>query len=98
MEAGLLHRSWLRRTIVVYLDGARFEVTYSGLGLWWDSVLVDGVEVMRTSTLWFVPRFEFFLDDQPVVLEVRVWPWMQLRRLTLTIAGRIVYWEGTAPR
>ncbi len=95
--ARLVEQSWLKRVLEVSLDDTErpYHVTYQGRGIGYEGVLVDGVIAARqTSYFWFVPRFPFRLSDQDAVIEVRVWPWLALRSLRLSVNGETLYSEG----
>jgi hypothetical protein len=97
-DAGLIESGWLYRS--VYLAPPYdLIVEYNGRGLGHETVLVDGTVVSRmTSLLWFVPRFEFQIgpDDAPfdAVVEVRVWPWLCIRKFRILVGEECVYREG----
>jgi hypothetical protein len=73
-------------------DGVH-RVEYNGRGFY-ERVTADAVVLRKTCWYWFVPRFDFALQGPPAVLEVRVWPWLQLRSLVLRVGGHVVYAEG----
>lgn len=92
ITAKLDRRSWLRRTILVQTPEGRFAVEYDGRGFGGEAVSVDGrVADRQTSGLWFAPRFRLRLGKRPAELEVRFWPWIALRSLTLSVDGKEVY-------
>jgi hypothetical protein len=94
MSARLIKRGWLYRAIEVPLPDGCHVVEYNGTGLGYERVSFDGSVICRTSLRWFVPRFEFKLGGWPARIDVRVWPWLALRSLTLRVGDRIVYAEG----
>jgi hypothetical protein len=98
MSSRLIDRGWLRRVIEVSLSSGNHFVEYDGRGLGYEHVAVDGTVICAKSWLWFVPRFEFKLAGYPTVVEVRVWPWLALRSLSLRVGDQIVYAEGDAAR
>jgi hypothetical protein len=72
-----------------------FVVTYSGRGLGYESVRVNGeFAAKKRSVVWFVPRFEFTLADRQAIVEVRVWPWFALRAIRLRVGEEVCYTEG----
>lgn len=94
MNATLRHQGFLLRRIEVETSEGRFQVTYEGTGMGFEQVLVDGaVACRKDSWVWFEPWFEFSLGSQPALLEVRVWAWLGIRSLKLTVAGQTVYCE-----
>jgi hypothetical protein len=95
LQASLVERAWLWRRFWVETDSRVYDVIYNGRGLFYEEVLVDGhVMLRRLSWLWFVPHFEFQLDRHQVAIDVRVWPWLKIRRFRLAIDRMAVYEEG----
>lgn len=94
MNATLRHKGLLLRRIEVETFQGRFQVTYDGAGMGFEQVLVDGyVACRKDSRVWFEPWFEFSVGSQPALLEVRVWAWLGIKSLRLTVAGQTVYSE-----
>jgi hypothetical protein len=92
MKARLREKGWLKRVLDVELDNGVFVVEYSGVGVGYEAVWVNGREVARpTSWLWFVPRIEFALGMLPAAVEVRVWPWLMIRSFRLIVDGIVVF-------
>jgi hypothetical protein len=59
MKATLEARSWLRRRLRVDMPDGAFVVHYSGRGIGYESVWVNGIRVpARGDGLWFAPLFE----------------------------------------
>ena len=95
MEARLKDKGWLRRTLAVSTADGSYTVEYSGRGAGYETVAVNNeIVVGETSNAWFVPQFEFKLGTMPAVLDVRVWPWLAVRSLTLSVGGTVLYNEG----
>lgn len=95
MTARLRQKKWLLREWNVTTPTGEYVVTYSGRGHGYESVAVDGVVVAKTkSVAWFTPTFEFQLGGLPASIEVRVWPWLALRKVRLRIAEETCYKEG----
>ncbi len=92
--ARLIDRGWLRRVIQISLPDGVHYLAYSGQGMGYEQISVDGLVIRKTSTLWFVPRFDFKLGGWPGIVEVRVWPWLTLRSLVVRLGDEIVYVEG----
>ena len=97
MSCRLTKRAFLYRSWEVVTSEGWFKVEYDGRGSGYESVLVQGeVAVKVPSLLWFAPRFEFRVGSLPASLDVRVWPWLALRSVRLTVDGRVAYAEGRA--
>ena len=65
MLAKLVRRGWLHRGIELTLPDGRHVVEYDGRGAGYEQVSVDGGVIRLTGWIWFVPRFEFKLGDDP---------------------------------
>ena len=98
METKLLSRQWLKRIIEVTEGETVTMIVYSGRGIGSEKVAVNGTETTdRTRLLWFVPRFEIASGEDKYVFQVRVWPWLALRSLTIEKNGAQIYAEGSEP-
>lgn len=95
MDVKLSRKKWLYREWEVSLPAGRFRVVYSGYGSGFESISIDDVIVVKTrSVFWFVRKFEFSIGDLPATVQVRVWPWLTLRAIRLTIEDKVCYSEG----
>jgi len=95
MDAKLSQKKWLYREWEVSSPAGRFRVVYSGRGSGFESILIDDVIVVKTtSVFWFVQKFEFSIGGLPATVEVRVWPRMTLRAIRLTVGDEVCYSEG----
>ncbi len=98
MDAKLTHKGWLRRIFAVSTPDGSYTVEYSGRGAGYETVAVNNEIVAGgTSSPWFIPEFQFKLGTRPAVLDVRVWPWLAVRSLSLSVDGRVLYHEGVGP-
>ncbi len=93
----LVASGWLYRKVQL-LEPFNVVIEYNGRGIGCERVLVNSVVVAkRASWLWFAPRFEFVLSTKlgelPAIVEVRVWPWFALYRITIRVGGIEVYVE-----
>jgi hypothetical protein len=93
MQAKLVQRGWLLRTLEVEMPDGIHLVVYDGSGLGYEQVTVDRTTI-RGSHRWYVPRFDFRLGGLPSAIEVRVWPWFALRSFALLIEEQVLYAEG----
>ncbi|MEM6655551.1 MAG: hypothetical protein AAF596_07100 [Planctomycetota bacterium] len=96
-DAVLLDRGLLMRRVRLP-EPSSAVVEYSGRGLGYDAVRVDGrVAVWRWKWVWFVPRFDFhvLLDDGsiPAVLTVEIGWSLRINRLTIEVDDQLVYEE-----
>lgn len=96
MHAKLVKKSWLFREWEI-TDGEKvFRLAYNGRGYGFESILEDGEPIVTIKTyFWFAPRFEFEIDDLPFVVTVRVWPWLQIRALRISVSDQVIYSVGT---
>lgn len=98
METKLLSRQWLKRVIEITEGETVTMLVYSGRGIGSEKVAVNGAETTdRSRLLWFVPRFEIASGEDKYVFQVRVWPWLALRSLTIEKNGAQIYAEGSEP-
>ena len=90
----LRESGWLKRVLEVQVSDHTYTVKYTGRGLGREAVFVDGLKVAGgASWLWFIPRFEFEIDSKEAVVEVRVNPWLTIRRFSFSLDGEIQYSE-----
>jgi hypothetical protein len=95
MGVTVLCRSWLKRVLRVEAAGGSFEVRYNGRGGWdGEGVYVDGQLAAHNPGLWFGPVFIFPLGEKLAAIEIRCWPWFQIRSFHLLIEDEVVYAEG----
>lgn len=98
MDCKRTRKSWLYRAWEVVTPEGRFRVDYDGRGAGVEIVLVQGKVVVSAQNRYgLAPRFDFQLGSQAALIEVRVWPWLWLRSIRLSIGGQIVCEEGRFP-
>lgn len=91
----LVEKRWLYRSIKLITTGGAHNVTYYGRGEGYECVLLDGQVVSKMqSMLWYAPKFQFRLGSMDVTVNVRVWPWLTIRKFWVEVDGRSVYAEG----
>ena len=94
MECKLKKKAWLYRLFEVVTPEGQFKVEYNGRGMGFERVLVgDEVADSKQTVYWFAPKFEFLIGSLPAVLEVRVWIWLQIKSVKLTVAGQVLHAE-----
>jgi hypothetical protein len=94
MTIDCVKKSWLRRIFNVEIDGQTYQLEYYGRGGGYEHVILNGLVVAGgRSWLWYIPHFEFAIEEKLCILKVRVWPWMRLRSLSIEIDGEIVHTE-----
>lgn len=94
----LKSRGWLRRAVEVQTADGPVLVTYDGHGFGTEKVTVNDVALVRRSeSSWFVPRFDVVHNNDNYVVQVRVWPWLTLRSITVRRNGALIYSEGKPP-
>lgn len=104
ITAELRQRKLFRRVLLITCPEGLWEVTYNGRGYGFESVDVNGVEVVRRSG-WgrMSQRYEFRLGERCVALSVAVPLWCELlpvrdlNFVRLEVDGEIVYEEGREP-
>jgi hypothetical protein len=95
MEATLVESTRNRRVFELKTPNDTHRVEYVGGVTGIESVRVDGKRVAKQQRfLAFVLRFDFLVESQPALLEVRVYPWMSLRAVQLWVGGELVYAHG----
>lgn len=88
----LLEKKWLYRKFLLTIDGNSYHVEYLGRGAGYEYVVLDGNAVAGgTSQPWFIPSFCFDIEQHKIVLNVRVWPWLTIRSLNITVDGIEVF-------
>ena len=96
-SAKVKKRGWNYRCLDITTPEGKFIVEYDTGGLGDETVFVDGEVASRPpSKAMVIPRFEFKAGTLDAVLEVRLWPWLAVRSMKLTIDSNTVYKEGTA--
>jgi hypothetical protein len=109
MKVTLRRKSWMFREWEVSIPTGNFRIAYSGhghafegggldsvgRGYRFQSVWVDGLIVVKTRRVfWYVPRFDFNLGGLGATIDVRVWPWLTLRAIRLSVGNEVCYTEG----
>lgn len=92
LDVRVVERGWLRRLVLIDAPSGRFTLEYDGRGMGHESIYVNGELAARdVGTIWFVPRFEFSMGPHRVEVKIRCWPWFKIRRLTVTVDGRVAF-------
>lgn len=92
----LLKKAWLFRAIQE--ESLQLLITYSGRGLGSESVTINGDHYTQPSMgLWYIPTFDINHEDNHIIVHVRVWPWMALRSIRISVDSKEIYSEGTNP-
>ena len=98
MNTTLKSGGWLKRVIEIPRPGTVAVLTYSGRGLGTEKVSIEDTESVGISAFgWFVPRFKLNYENDNYIIEIRVWPWLTLRSMTVEKNGKIIYSEGKPP-
>jgi len=75
----LIEKSRVRRSFRLILDGEERYLEYRGDGMGYESVHLDGYEVMQaTGAFKMVPEFEFEVDSHSVRFEIDSGFWLSL--------------------
>ena len=100
MRAELTRKTRVGRVLSVQLPCGHYTVEYSGYGLGYESVLVDGQIVARQiSWLRMVPRFEFAVGPHTGVIQIHTSLWRdllspilgKLESFSFEVDGRVLY-------
>ncbi len=93
-RADLLEKRWLMRVVNLATSKGNFKVTYFGKGIGYECVFVNDELVSRKdSQLWYVPNFSFNYQGLNFSVNVRVYPWMTIRKFWIEIDNKTVYSE-----
>lgn len=94
MNCQLLDKKWLYRKFFIVTQEGLFVVEYCGRGLGYERVRVNGVPVAGgISKYWYIPRFQFGIGSKEGILNVRVYPWLTIRTISLMVEHREIYAE-----
>ena len=95
MRVFITSQGWLKRTIEIELFDRSVRIDYSGLIFGFGSACIDGMPLVSgSSRFWFAPKFEALLDGIHYEIEVRVWPWLAVRSLSVSVGEKRVFLEG----
>lgn len=95
VKAELIEKGWLYRTIRLKTTGGFKTLTYYGRGAGYECVLVNSEVVSKNkSLLWYTPEFRLRVDSMDVVVNIRVWPWLTIRKFWIEVDSNMVYAEG----
>lgn len=96
-QAKLVGRSLLFREWEITDGEKTYLLAYDGMGLGSECIRRDRVPIVKSrSHFWFVPRFDFEIDGVPCRVDVRIWPWLGVRALRLTVEEQVLYAEGAS--
>ena len=89
---------WLYRRIEIELEDSDLELVYSSLSVGSELIMVNrNVCEMVSDGAWYIPHFEINVEGKHVEVEARVWPWLSVRSLLVTVDSEPVYREGLKP-
>ena len=106
MHAVLVSKRRVGRVLRVTVPSGEFTVEYSGYGIGYESVLVDGERVARESSpVRMVPRFEFAVGPHQGVIRISTKLWRdllgpivgRLESFTFELDGKILYHDERKP-
>ena len=93
-NAELVEKKWLFRNVNLKTSKGDFKITYFGRGMGYECVFVnDELVSKKDSTLWYVSKFHFNYQEINFSVNVRVYPWMTIRKFWIEIEGKIIYSE-----
>jgi len=89
---------WLYRRIEIELEDSDLELVYSSLSVGSERIMVNrNVCEIVSNGAWYIPYFDIEVEGKYIEVEARVWPWISLRSLLVTVDGIPVYSEGLKP-
>ena len=97
MKSIVRSKRWLNRVIEIPRDDGLVLLTYSGRGVGSEKIMIQDEVVVGRSNCWFVSKFELIYENTIFIVQVRVWPWLTIRSLTIDEDGARVYSEGSEP-
>lgn len=95
VEDAELHESrWLFRSVNLKTSKGDFNITYFGRGKGYECVFVnDELVSKKDSNLWYVPEFNFNYKGINFSVNIRVYPWLTIRKFWIEIDNQTVYSE-----
>jgi hypothetical protein len=93
-RAELIEKRWLFRVVEITTSKGNFKITYFGKGMGYECVFVnDELVSKKDSHTWYVPNFSFRYQGINFSVNVRIYPWMTIRKFWIEIDNKIVYSE-----
>jgi hypothetical protein len=93
-NTSLLEKRWLFRVINLTTSKGNFKVTYFGKGMGYECVFInDELVSKQDSSLWYVPKFNFNYQGMNISVNVRIYPWLTIRKFWIEVDNKIVYSE-----
>ena len=93
-NAELLEKRWLFRAVNLTTSKGSFKITYFGKGMGYECVFVnDDLVSKQDSHLWYVPKFIFKYQGMNISVNVRVYPWLTIRKFWIEVDNKTVYSE-----
>jgi hypothetical protein len=93
-NAELVERRWLFRVVNLTTSKGNFKITYFGKGMSYECVFVnDELVSKQDSHLWYVPKFNFKYQGMNISVNVRVYPWLTIRKFWIEVDNNTVYSE-----
>lgn len=90
----LVEKKWLFRKVNLKTSKGTFDIIYFGKGMGYECVFVnDELVSKKDNSYWYVPKFDFNYQGMNFSVNVRVYPWMTIRRFWIEVDGKIVYSE-----
>ncbi len=91
----LVKKGWLYRSVNLVTSDGSFNIAYSGQGMGYECVFVnDELVSKKDSHLWYAPKFDFEFQGMIVSVNVRIYPWMTIRKFWIEVGHKTVYSEG----
>lgn len=93
-NAELIEKRWLLRIVNLITSKGNIKIAYFGRGLGYECVFVnDELASKKESFLWYVPKFSFNFKGMNISVNIRIYPWLTIRRFWIEVDNKIVYSE-----
>ncbi|HRH44867.1 MAG TPA: hypothetical protein PKY82_24730 [Pyrinomonadaceae bacterium] len=94
-EVTLLKKGWLYRKILINTSDNSFIITYFGKGMGYECVFLDDKIMAKSiSVWWYCPQLSFKFGEIDFSVNVRVYPWLTLRKFWIEVNNEVVYSES----
>lgn len=93
-DAKLLEKRRLFRVVNLTTSKGNFKITYFGKGMGYECVFInDDLVSKQDSHLWYAPKFDFNYKGVNFSVNVKISPWLTIRKFWIEVGGKIIYSE-----